>query len=67
MQPSPIKSIPLADIRSKAPHRPPGYIERCLSMGIVVESDLVLTDAAFEQLKAEFGGVAGGQCLGCGS
>ena len=63
MQPSTI-DIPLSDIRAKAEHRPPGYIDRCLSMGLVVGDKLVLTLEAYEELQTEFGGKGGGCCGG---
>ncbi len=64
MQPSPIE-IPLSHIQARAAHRPPGYVERVLSMGLVVGDKLVVTAEAYEQLKAEFGGKGSGASGGC--
>lgn len=65
MQPGTVE-IPLADISAKAQHRPPGYIDRVLSMGMVIGDRLVICKDKLEELRAEFGGPSkgGGGCCG---
>lgn len=47
-------TIPLQRIRAAAPHRAAGYYEACLAAGRVEGEMLLLSAAAYEDLRARF-------------